>query len=142
MSSEKTTIDKNFNDRLKILIKQKLNITQKEFANNIGISSGYLSMVTTGKRGPSAEMMIGIYVNYREYFDWLIGHKPKNTIQNMKPIIQEINEWYTELISKNTKRIDWFELEFEDTFPMYKQWKIGKDYEKSKDSEIQASKIA
>ena len=74
---EKLTIVDNFHIRLKTLIKQELGVTQAMFCEVIGIKPGFLSMVLSGKRGPSAQMMAGLYLNYGEYFHWLLtGEQP------------------------------------------------------------------
>jgi transcriptional regulator with XRE-family HTH domain len=70
---EQVKIKKNFiHLRLRKLIKEKLKITQTDFCKEVGITTGYLSMILSGKRGLSADALINIYVNYHEYFDWLI----------------------------------------------------------------------
>ncbi len=36
-------------------------------------------MILSGKRGPSADLIAGLYIHYREYMDWLItGTEPVN----------------------------------------------------------------
>jgi len=42
------------------------------FSNKIGISANYLSAVLKNKRGPSAELVAGLYIHYREYLRWLL----------------------------------------------------------------------
>lgn len=72
MSRKKTSIDNLFSLRLRQLIDKILDIKRDEFSNKIGISTGYLGMIVTGKRGPSAELIAGIYIHYREYLTWLL----------------------------------------------------------------------
>jgi len=77
MSSKKLTIENNFPERLKVLIKERLNITQTAFCIKIGISQGYLSMVLSGERGPSAELIAGLYYHYSKYLHWILtGESP------------------------------------------------------------------
>lgn len=66
------TKDIFFSERLRSLIKDRVKATQNEFCKTVGITQGYLSMVLNGKRGPSADLIIGIYLNYGEHFDWLL----------------------------------------------------------------------
>ena len=75
MSNKNSTIDNLFSKRLRCLIEDKLKIKQIEFAKLIGITPGYLSMVVTGKRGPSAELIAGIYIHYSEHLNWLLNVK-------------------------------------------------------------------
>ncbi len=91
MSRKKLTIDKLFSDRLRILIKEKLDISQVEFCNKIGITEGYLSMMLSGKRGASAEVIAGLFLNYREYLEWLLTGR-KKTIPEVTDEDFEINE--------------------------------------------------
>jgi transcriptional regulator with XRE-family HTH domain len=72
MSSEKIIILNMFSKRLKELIKSRLKITQKAFADKIGVDEGYLSMVLHGKSGPSADMIAGIFLEYGEHLNWLL----------------------------------------------------------------------
>ena len=72
MSSKKVTIDKLFFKRLKTFIENDLKITKQEFSTKVGISHGYLSMILSGKRGPSAELIAGIFINYRNKLHYLL----------------------------------------------------------------------
>ena len=72
MSRKKSTIDDLFSGRLKILIDGELKVSQAYFSNKIGISASYLSAVLKNKRGPSAELVAGLYVHYRGYLQWLL----------------------------------------------------------------------
>lgn len=71
MSRKKTPIDKNFYIRLKSFLKGE-DIPRKKFIAQIGVSSGYLGMVLTGKRGPSAELIAGLHLHYRDFLAWLL----------------------------------------------------------------------
>jgi len=84
MSSEKSNILNLSSKRLKELIKFRLKITQKSFAKNIGIEESFLSMVINGNSNPSADMIIGIYLNYREHFDWLLTGESNVTAEEIK----------------------------------------------------------
>ena len=78
MSREKINIVNSFSDRLRQLIADELKITQAEFAKNIGTSEGYLSSILNQGKGPSADIIAGIFLKYREYLDWLVtGTKPE-----------------------------------------------------------------
>jgi hypothetical protein len=87
MSSKKTTIDIFFSSRLKTLINNILNIKRGDFCNKTGISKGYLGMILTNKRGPSAELIIGLFIHYRYYLDWLLtgDGDPYNIVDQSAP---------------------------------------------------------
>ena len=72
MSSKEYIILKYFSERLKELIDTKLNISQKAFAQKIGITESYLSMVMKEKSRPSADMIASIYIHYGEHINWLL----------------------------------------------------------------------
>ena len=134
MSRKKSTIDELFSNRLRELIEKRLNITQIEFAKNIGITTGYLSMVVTGKRGPSAELIAGIYINYSEHLSWLLnkhGLKIKGKTKNPE-ILNELSEWISEETRKNPKKEVWFEIQLQESFPTFKTWKENRDRKRDK----------
>ncbi len=115
MSRKKLTIDKLFNSRLKELIDNRLKISQSEFANKIGISQGYLSMVLSKRRGPSSELIAGLFLNYSNYLPWLLTgedveilvdskvHKPTFDDPKMNELCDSI---YSILISRNSFAIN------------------------------------
>ena len=72
MSTKISSIDDLISERLKIFIEDILKVKQKYFAEKIGISKSYISAILKKKRGLSAELIIGLYVHYREYFNWLL----------------------------------------------------------------------
>jgi hypothetical protein len=72
MSSNKYIILNIFSKRLEFLIKSRLKISQKAFADKIGVAENYLSMVLNEKSGPSADMISGIYLHYNECLEWLL----------------------------------------------------------------------
>ncbi len=75
---KKLSKDKNFKNRLRSLLEEKLNIKQVEFCKKLDITQGYLSMILAGSRGPSADLIAGLYIHYSEYMDWIItGSKIK-----------------------------------------------------------------
>ena len=75
MSRKKYTIEHFFYKRLKILIKNELKISQKAFADKIGISPNYLSFVLSGKRGASAELIAGLFIHYGKYANYVLTGK-------------------------------------------------------------------
>jgi transcriptional regulator with XRE-family HTH domain len=75
MSREKLNIVNNFSERLKVLIKRELKISQVEFAKKIGTSEGYVSGIINQGKGPSADIIAGIFLNYGEHLNWLLTGK-------------------------------------------------------------------
>lgn len=71
MSRKKTSFDINFFKRLTLFV-DELGMTQTEFADSVGISQGYLWYVLKGKKGPSVELIAGLYNVYRDKFHWLV----------------------------------------------------------------------
>jgi transcriptional regulator with XRE-family HTH domain len=72
MGNEKITIEKNFPSRLRQLIEQRCGGKQAKFIKTTGISQSYLSMVLSGKRGPSAELIAALAVHFGDNVVWLI----------------------------------------------------------------------
>ena len=156
MSSRKTTIDGKFHERLREVIEKKLGVTQGEFAKKIGITTGYVSMVVTGKRGPSAEMIAGIFVNYSEHLPWLLnqpradreklekGREKSGRAEKIRnfEILNQAEEWLTIEVGKNPKNEIWFEVEFEKTFEEFKKWKEEKEESDAKEAYASTRKVA
>ncbi|WP_061222156.1 helix-turn-helix domain-containing protein [Leptospira weilii] len=59
-------------DRIRVLLKA-LGVTQKEFADNVGISQGFVSEIINGKNVPSHETLARIAFKYRVNLNWLIN---------------------------------------------------------------------
>ncbi|MGD9950422.1 MAG: helix-turn-helix domain-containing protein [Desulfobulbus sp.] len=155
MSTKKSTIDNEFPERLRLFIEKDLGMKQGDFAKKIGITPGYLSMVITKKRGPSAEMIAGLHVNYRDNLTWLLtGERPKQTEEKIRPrfgtqeqsgkfeILNEAEKWLTELTQRNPDRKAWFELNLLDSFPAFKKWRQKRDEEESYEDESGSRKVA
>ena len=91
-------------------------------------------MVVTGKRGPSAELIAGIYINYSEHLSWLLnkhGLKIKGKTKNPE-ILNELSEWISEETRKNPKKEVWFEIQLQESFPTFKTWKENRDRKRDK----------
>lgn len=102
---KKLTIDNNFSDRLKTLLQDKIKIKQTDFCKRVGITQGYFSMILSGKRGPSADLIAGLYLNYSEYLTWLLTGEEKKeptTSENITKLIIEHQDLLKRF--KNQKR--------------------------------------
>ena len=146
VSSDKLNIDDKFPRRLREFIKNRLKLTQSDFAKKIGITAGYLSMVITGKSGPSAELIAGLCIHYNEYMSWLLtgteAEKEKKQVEfntsklrNIE-ILNEVEEWLIEEIQKNPGRETWFEFQMMDSFESFKKWKEEKERADRRDEEF------
>ena len=152
VSSNKLNIDDRFPERLREFIKNKLKLTQGEFAKKIGITAGYLSMVITGKSGPSAELIAGLCIHYNDFMGRLLNgaeiEHPKKQVEFSYSksrnivILNEIEEWLTEEIQKNPGRETWFELEMIDNFESFKKWKRKRDEAIDSRENFPSSKVA
>jgi len=152
VSSHKLNIDDKFPERLREFIKNRLKLTQGDFAKKVGITAGYLSMVITGKSGPSAELIAGLCIHYNEYVSWILKgedvDKTKKKIESNAlrlskiEILNEIEEWLTEEIQKNPGRETWFEFQMMDSFESFKKWKRKRDEEKNSRKDFPSSKVA
>ncbi len=104
-------------------------------------------MVITGKRGPSAEMIAGLFVNYSDYLGWLLTGKKKIELRSDNEkrkfkIFDQAEEWLSEEVRKNPKKEAWFEVEFEETFDGFKKWKEEKEEAETRENYTSSRKVA
>jgi hypothetical protein len=89
-----------------------------------------------------------IAVKYQLSTDWLMrGERPTQNGSNVTvlkkiPFIYVIEEWLDQLVIDNPKAYDWFEMEFEIKFPMFKEWKHSKEEVENFDYTASSRKIA
>lgn len=96
MSREKSNIVNNFSERLKVLIKSELKISQVEFAKKIRTSEGYISGIINQGKGPSADIIAGIFLNYREHLNWLLtgqGPMKQAGIENFYEVTERVENY-------------------------------------------------
>lgn len=70
-----------FSFRLKKL-RQELNISQREFAESIGVSAMAISTYESGSKSPSIETATKIVLKYNVSLDWLLGLSNKKNYDN------------------------------------------------------------
>ncbi len=70
-------VNKNIGDRIKLLRQQKLNLSQKEFANLLEIPQSTVSAYENNRNIPTTEIMIKISQLSNISLDWLCGLKTK-----------------------------------------------------------------
>lgn len=61
-----------FGQRLKLL-RTELGLTQRQFAERIGITASALSAYETGQKNPSVGVAVDVALAYGESLDWLCG---------------------------------------------------------------------
>jgi transcriptional regulator with XRE-family HTH domain len=81
---------KDFEDLLKDAagriraVRKKLMLKQEDFANQLGISQSFLSVVESGKRKPSFELLFSLLTRFNVDLSWLLTGKGKMFIKNQK----------------------------------------------------------
>jgi transcriptional regulator with XRE-family HTH domain len=139
MSSEENLLPNNFGSRLK---KYRLDkgLTGNKLAEIIGISQGSLSEIENGKREPSGKVFYGLAKNTDIDIKWLItgentdeGPKRPESVPNNRKfdILDEVEEWLSEEVRRNPKKGIWFEVEMQESFSSFKEWKRKRDQQES-----------
>ena len=78
-------------------IRERLNISQKKLAEELGIARGYLSVIETGSKKPSFRLCMKIRMLYMKH---CLFNKPKPLVevmtpeQSKKPLFQRIIGWF------------------------------------------------
>ena len=132
MSSDNDLKTDNFGLRLQ-KYRQRKRLTGKQLSEIIGISQGSLSELENGKRDPSGKVFQGLAENTDIDISWLItGNKTEEfrdtSCRSRKfEILNQAEEWLSEVVNKNPKKETWFEVEFEEKFQEFKRWKEGKE---------------
>ncbi len=118
---------REFAERLRFAIREK-NLSQKEFAEGIGISQGFLSHVLRAEKGISRQMLRAIQYAWLISADWLetgVGHWaiPRGGRENMSDL--DAQTWMSE---KGLYRAD--DPEGPDyEFPEPPEWYTGEDHD-------------
>lgn len=96
-----------FNEKLKFL-RKKLNMTQADFANSIGISRGNLANIETGKVKPTPIFINCISLMYHIDKEWLIddNNDDLSILENSSYILSLIMSKYEQLDDKYKKFIE------------------------------------
>lgn len=84
-----------FGSRLKFL-RIKLKLSQRDFAEKIGITASALSSYEKGQKNPSVNVAIAIANQFHVSLDWLCGISDKDT-SSFNPV-QEVNDALSALI--------------------------------------------
>lgn len=86
---------------------------------------------------------------YNLLTEWILtGRGPKNlenTIDKShfkNSILNEIDEWLSDLVSNDQDNRIWFKVEFQNKFGMFAEWKKRREEEESRSKKTPASKVA
>ena len=86
-------------------------------------------------------------MKYGLRIDWIFsGIAQKDvadqTVEYKLEVLNELDEWFTQLVVKEPYKREWFRASIEDAFPMFKEWMKRKRAEDSTDSTIPVNNIA
>ncbi len=73
--------------------------------------------------------------------DWIMTGKTQEILRKNKKetkIIQELEEWLSELIKKDPRKEIWFEVAIEDAFKDFAEWKQEKKEQDNQDKKVAA----
>ncbi|ULG93603.1 helix-turn-helix transcriptional regulator [Leptospira interrogans] len=78
-------------DRIRALLKE-LGITQKEFAETVGISQGFVSEIINGKNVPSHETLTKMVLKYRVNMNWLLSGEGSMFLPSSEELDKQTDE--------------------------------------------------
>lgn len=86
---------------------------------------------------------------YHLLTEWILTGEGPKRLDELKSdkcydfkILNELEEWLSELVVKEPYRKEWFLASIEDCFPMFKEWKKRKDEEENEDTIFPSKKTA
>jgi transcriptional regulator with XRE-family HTH domain len=92
-------------------IRFKANLSQKEFAESIGMSQSLIAGIERGVQDPSRNILVAIAQKYKISLDWLLlGIEPTKNAEELKKLISE-NETLKKENSELSKDIQKIEEE-------------------------------
>lgn len=117
--------------------------TQVELAETVGVKQGAVSARKTQDIWPE-EWAYRIAKKYNFLTEWILTGKGQKRleIEGNEPLIlknrilQQADEWLTEVLDDEPWREVWFRGSFEDAFPAYKTW-LTKKAEQEQDNQNQ-----
>ena len=138
MSMNKETIVE-ISDRINTLVENREKGNVKLFSEKIGFNNQTVTNYLKG-REPKISFITAVCNIYEVNPNWLLtGKGNKNT--RKKEYLSEIDEWLTEIKKIEPGRETWFEYQFEDAFPAFKEWKERKENSEGGLSEFPNSKV-
>ncbi len=130
-------------------IKESTNIKKlNELAEIVETTQPYISRIKKKDQFP-VEWAYKVGQRYNILTEWILtGQRPKSLQKNVNEpsntfiFLNEVNIWLDEIIIQNPKKKDWFEVQFEDKFPMFKEWRKRREEEESSGDSSESKKIA
>lgn len=116
-----------FGKRLKE-IRKDLGITQKEMSQRYGIGLSSLQRYENGQSVPGGIFLIDLATKGYN-LHWLMtgdGDKLSWHTPGTDPLLRDIWEWLEEYQNTDEGYKDWFRIQFEKTFPEFREWKEKK----------------
>ncbi|MDD2468530.1 MAG: hypothetical protein PHI97_31515 [Desulfobulbus sp.] len=150
MSIDKT--EKEYQKTVLDMFKKLLGVKQdKEVAEIIGIIPE--EMANRKRRGTLVQTLFAEAVKRKMDLNLLFYEKKndekiiivKAEKENQKrkfEILDEAEEWLTEMVRRDRKREIWFEVEFEKTFQEFKKWKEAKEETETREDTTTTRKVA
>ena len=105
--------------------------TEKELAEIMGISPNDFN--NRKRRGTLINLLFSFSIEKKLDLNRLFY--PTETELQKIECLEEIERWIRELIKDEPKRIDWFKLQFEDSFPTFLNWKKDRQETTRKEEE-------
>lgn len=117
---------------------EKTNIrNQSQLAKIVGKTEAYISKM---KKQDIflPEWAYYVSLEYDVSMDWILTGKireirrsEENNRSYAFSILKELEEWLESLTTKEPKRVDWFSISIQDSFPMFREWKKRREKEES-----------
>ena len=126
MSSIKYS-NEEINLRLKELVEDVSGGNASKFARKSGIKSQTLHSYLKG-RPPNAEALFRICIYLEININWLLTGKGTKGLKEEKEkdfksnYLVKIENWMKEVTERDPRKKDWFELQFERSFPEFTFW--------------------
>jgi len=77
-------------------IRERLGLSQKQFADKLGITKGYLSAIESNKRRPGRKIFEGIIKEYLEDLVAVYSGKPEAEPEKLRAVAESGPEWREE----------------------------------------------
>ncbi|MGE7840700.1 helix-turn-helix domain-containing protein [Lysinibacillus sp. NPDC093712] len=95
-----------FSNNIKYLRKTK-NLTQKDFANILGLAESTIGMYERDERQPSLDVLIDICTKFNVSSDFILGiETDRRTVNNHDDEIKELTLKFIDELSKLTNEMD------------------------------------
>ncbi len=118
------------------------------FAKMIGVPKATFFGYLDG-RNPKMEHLLKIRETFGINLDWLLTGEGPKQIDDLKgpqkynfPILENLDQWLTELVVNEPYRRDWFKGNLQDAFPMFKAWMKRREEQEGRNNNSAGKNIA